>query len=140
MDVLFDYVYELNWLAVLVAACVGMLVNAAWYSDALFGKTWMKSVGLKKKDVEKPGVELTLVIAFITLIIASATTAVLLNVLDITGALNGVLFGVLAGFGLIVTTSGMHKLFEQRPFSHFAITAVGDLLTMAAIGAILAVW
>lgn len=140
MDVLFDYIYQINWFAVVVAACVGMLINAVWYSDLLFGKQWMKAIGLKKKDTEKPGVDLALVISLITLLITSAAVAVLVDVLHINGAWSGLLFGGLLGFGFLVTNNGMHKLYEQRPFSLFAITAVGDLLTLAAIGVILAVW
>lgn len=140
MDVLFDYIYEINWFAVMIAACVGMLISAVWYSDTLFGKTWMKAIGLKKKDVEKPGVDLALVISLITLLITSAAVAVLVDVLKITGAWNGLLLGILVGFGFLVTNNGMHKLYEQRPFALFAITAVGDILTLAAIGVILAIW
>lgn len=140
MDVLFDYMYQINWFAVVVAACVGMLISAAWYSDVLFGKSWMKAIGLKKKDTEKPGVDVALVISLITLLITSAAVAVLIDVLKISGAWNGLLFGILVGFGFLVTNNGMHKLYEQRPFALFAITAVGDILTLAAIGVILAVW
>lgn len=140
MNLVLEYIYNLNWLAVIVAASAGMLINAAWYSDKLFAKIWMKSVGLRKKDTEKPGITLSLIISFLTLIITAAALAVLTSALEISGALNGVLFGVLVGFGFVVMNSGMHKLFEQRPFTHFVITAVGDLLTLAAIGAILAVW
>ena len=140
MEILLDYVYELNWLTVLVAACVGILVNAAWYSDTLFGKQWLKAVKLKKKDTEKSEVNVGLVISLFTLIISAAALGVLLSVLNVEGAVNGVLLGVLVATGFIITTSGMHKLYEQRPFTHYAITAVGDILTFAAMGAILAVW
>lgn len=140
MQLLLDYIYNLNWFTVVIAASAGMLVNAAWYSESLFGKVWLKSVGLKKKDTNKPGVNLALLISLLTLIITAAATAVLIDALRISGALNGVLFGVLVGFGFLVTNSGMHKLYEQRPFAHFAITAVGDILTLAAMGVILSVW
>jgi hypothetical protein len=140
MQVLFDYIYELNWFAIVIASLAGFLVNAAWYSDKLFGKQWKKSIGLKKKDESKPGFELILAIAFLTTLITSASLAVLTDVLNVSGALNGVLLGVLVAFGFIVTTAGMHELFERRQFSHFAITSVGNILTLAAIGAILAVW
>lgn len=140
MELLFDYIYQINWFAVVIAACIGMLVSAAWYSDTLFGKPWMKAIGLKKKDTEKPGVDIALIIALITLIISAAAMAVLMDVLKISGAWSGLLFGSLAGFGFVVTNNGMHKLYEQRPFALFAITAVGDMLTMAIIGVILAIW
>ena len=140
MQVLFDYIYELNWFAVVIAAAAGFAVNAVWYSDSLFGKQWKKSIGLKKKDESKPGFGLILVISFITTLITSAGIAVLIDVLDVSGALSGLLIGVLVAFAFVVTTCGMHELFERRPFTHFAITSVGNILTLAAIGAILAVW
>ncbi len=140
MQILFDYIYQINWFAVIVAAAVAMLINAAWYSRPLFGREWMKSAGLKKKDTTKPGVDLALVISFVTLIITAAAIAVLIDVLELRGAYNGMLLGVLAGFAFSVMNNGMHKLYEQRPFTLFLVTAVSDLLTVAAIGAILAVW
>lgn len=140
MNILFDYIYQINWFAVVVAACVGMLVGAGWYSDKLFGKVWKKSTGLKKKDIDQPGMDVALIIILVTLIISSATMAVLMDVLKIHGGWNGLLFGILAGFGFLVTNNGMHKLYEQRPFALFAVTAVGDILTLATIGVILAIW
>lgn len=140
MEVLLDYVYELNWITVVVAACVGMLVNAAWYSDALFGKPWRKAVKLKKADTEKDGVSVALFISLMTLVITSAALGVLVMVMDLSGAVSGLLLGTLVAAGFVITNNGMHKLYEQRPFAHYAITAVGDILTLAAMGAILAVW
>lgn len=141
MDVLLDYIYELNWFAILIAAIAGFAVNAVWYSEPLFGKVWMKAAGLKKKDLGKnSGFETAAVISFLTMLITTAATAVLVDALAVQGAAQGTLLGVLIGFGFLVTNNGMHKLFERRPFAHFAIGAVGDILTLAAIGAILAVW
>ncbi len=139
MDILFDYIYQLNWVAVLVASSVGILINAVWYSDKFFGQVWRKATNLKKKDIQKPEVDLVLIIVFCTVFISSAATAILIDVLHINGAWNGLLIGLLIGFGFMLTNNGMHKLYEQRPFALFAVTAVGDLLTMAAIGVILAI-
>ncbi len=140
MQVLLDYIYALNWFAVIVAAVAGFAVNAVWYSDNFFGKEWRKATKLKKKDMKKPGMDVAIIISFATILITSAALGVLTDVLHVSGALNGVLLGVVVAFGFTVMSNGMHDLFEQRPFSHFAITAVGDILTLVAIGAILAVW
>jgi hypothetical protein len=140
MQVLLDYIYELNWVAVVVAACIGMLINAVWYSDYLFGKVWMKSAGLKKKDLEKDGVDVALIISFMTIIVTAAALGVLTMVLKLDSAVSGAFLGGLVGFAFLAMNNGMHKLYEQRPFALFAVTAVGDILTMTAIGAILAVW
>lgn len=138
MNILFDYLFSINWFLVVVASCVGMLINAAWYSDSLFSKTWRKAAGLKKSDTQKSGVELGLVISLILLIITSAAMAVLMDVLKISGGWSGLLFGILISGGFLITNNGIHKLQEQRSFALFAITAVGDILTLATIGVILA--
>ena len=36
---------EINWLGVLVATIVGMVLGAVWYSPLLFGNRWMKCLG-----------------------------------------------------------------------------------------------
>lgn len=51
MDVLIDYVKQLNWLAVVLAAAAAFVVGFIWYSRGVFGKAWMKSAGLKEKDI-----------------------------------------------------------------------------------------
>ena len=44
----------LNWLAILAAAVLHVLVGMFWYSPQLgFGKQWMKLVRLTKKDVKE---------------------------------------------------------------------------------------
>jgi hypothetical protein len=44
---------EINYLAVLVAALVSMVIGGLWYSPLLFGNIWMKLSGITQKDVEK---------------------------------------------------------------------------------------
>ena len=44
---------SVNWLAVVVAAVAYMAIGFVWYSDALFGKTYRKEMGVSS-DM-KPG-------------------------------------------------------------------------------------
>lgn len=53
MEVLLDHISTLNWLAVVVATLLAFAVGAVWYTPALFGKAWMKSIGLKESDTKK---------------------------------------------------------------------------------------
>ena len=43
-------IYSVNWLAVLVGAIAAYALGALWYSPKMFGKKWMKSVGLDEND------------------------------------------------------------------------------------------
>jgi hypothetical protein len=42
---------DINWIAVIVAAVVNMVVGALWYSPQLFGKQWAKVLGKKVSDM-----------------------------------------------------------------------------------------
>lgn len=39
-----------NYLSILVAAIVSMVIGAIWYSKPVFGKAWMKESGFTAKD------------------------------------------------------------------------------------------
>lgn len=45
--------FDINWLAVLVAAVAAFVLGGFWYSDALFGKQWRKGAGISDADVKK---------------------------------------------------------------------------------------
>ena len=47
-----DAFKDVNYWVVLVAVLSTFAVGMAWYSETMFGKIWMKELGLKKKDLE----------------------------------------------------------------------------------------
>lgn len=141
MDVLIDYLEQLNWGAVLLAAAANFAINAVWYSKLALGKPWMKAVGLKEKDLaNKSKMNVVLLTAVITVLITTTALAVLLDVLKVSGFMDGAVLGTLVAAGFLVTNSGMHKLFEKRPSTHFLITAVGDVVALAVTGGVLALF
>lgn len=140
MQSLIDYINELNWLAVLVASMASFAVGAVWYSDAVFGKTWMKAVGLTKKDTEKANMPKVMGLSFVSTIITAVSIGVLVQPLALTTALQGASFGVLLAVGLLAANKLMMDLFEQRPMNYWWIALGGDAVALGVMGAILAVW
>lgn len=138
MDVLMDYINELNWVAVLVATLAAFAVGAAWYSQALFGKQWMKGAGLSKKDVENADMVKPMVLGLLTTFISAVALGVLFDVLALDGVVDGALIGVLVSVGFIVTNKIMHNMFEQKSTDYTVITVSGDIVTLAVMGAVLA--
>lgn len=45
---------DINLLAVLVASVLMMVLGFLWYSPFLFGKLWMKGMGMNPKDMSDP--------------------------------------------------------------------------------------
>jgi hypothetical protein len=131
--------FDLNWLAVIVCATVNMVVGAVWYGP-LFGKRWMKEVGLTQADIESGQTwPLYLVAAFNSLCMAF----VLANVVSwagVTGVGSGVLLGALMWVGFAGFTFAVNHAFEGRTIAHWAINAGTYLVGLMIMGAILAIW
>ena len=41
----FEFLGELNWLAVIVGAVVYFVLGALWYTPAFLGRRWQRSIG-----------------------------------------------------------------------------------------------
>ena len=45
-------IFDVNWIAVVVAALAGFLVGGIWYGP-IMGKTWMGAVGLTEEQIKQ---------------------------------------------------------------------------------------
>ncbi len=139
MDLLVDYLAGLNWMVILLAAAASFVVSSVWYSKSAFGPVWMKVAGLKGKSIKNAEkMQVLMITSGLTVLLTTVAMAILIDALALKGFVDGAIFGVLIGGGFLVTNNGMHKLFEQRPALHFAITAVGDVVSLAVMGGVLA--
>lgn len=143
MEVLLDYISALNWWAVFVATAVAIVVGFVWYSRGVFGTAWMKTIGMKVGKNDKPTMS-NMMQPMVFMVVGSFVTAVavgvLVQVLALTTVWQGATFGVLLALSVLATNKVMASQFEQRPLSYNVITSGADVVTLALMGAILAVW
>jgi hypothetical protein len=132
-------VADINYLAVIAAAFVNMAVGFVWYSLKVFGKDWMKEVGLSAKDIGNgPGVGYA-----ITMLGALLQAYVLAHAVDYVSAdtlAEGLLTGLWLGVGLVATSIAANYIFAQRSRKLFFIDAGYFVTTLALNGILLAVW
>lgn len=140
MEALVDYIQELNVLAVLVAAMAAFISGAVWYAEPVFGKQWMKEVGLTKKDTEKGNMPKVMGLSFASIAVTAAAIGVLVQPLALTSALQGASFGVLLSVSLVGMNKLMQSQFEQRSGAYWVLVLGADALAFGVMGAILAVW
>lgn len=135
----------INWIAVLAAAVVSMITGYVWYGP-LFGKAWMKEVGLSKADMDKR--DKTIGMRMGTLFVGSILMAWVFNhalifaidylgIGGVNGALMGAFFNWL-GF-IMPVTLGM-KLMEDRSWKLWTIQNGYYLVTLALMGVVLVMW
>jgi len=129
---------DINYLAILGAVISTFPVGMIWYSESLFGKTWMKLEGLKKKDVENKD---NMMRAMTSSTVASVVSAVALAVLMITtntsGWVNGMIFGAFIGLGIAASAMVTHDAFSLKSAKLTKINAAHDVVSFAVMGAII---
>ena len=67
-------IFDVNWIAVVVAALAGFLVGGIWYGP-IMGKTWMGAVGLTEEQIKQGSMGKIYGGAFAFSLIASWTLA-----------------------------------------------------------------
>lgn len=130
---------ELNYLAILVAAIASMVIGAAWYSMALFGKPWMAAVGKKEEDL-KQGEKTGYVMAAVGALVMAY---ILAHFVDYTGSatlFDGAKTGFWIWLGFVATTKMVNDKFSGRPPTLTLIDGGYNLVSLLVMGAILATW
>lgn len=157
---------EFNYLAILVAAIVPMVLGFLWYSPMLFGKAWMKETGLTEEKLKQGNMLVIFGVSFVlALLLAfylpSATNHQMgafslvqgdLGVLPSYEAFmadykdefrtfkHGAFHGAIVGIFFALPIMGMNGLFERKSWKHIFINVGYWTLTLAIMGAIVCGW
>ena len=132
---------DVNYLAVIAAIAVNMIVGAVWYSPLLFARPWMAANGFTEEQIKAQGsatrgyivsVIASIVIAFAIALFAQATGA--------DAAIDGLLLGLAAGVGFVATTSAANYIFESRPLKLYLINAGYPVVSFTLIGLLIGAW
>lgn len=124
---------EINYLGIFLAAIASQFVGFLWFSPFLFGKKWMKLVGISEmKNDNKLVYGVTFIMSFITAYVLS----VFIQFAQATTVLDGVLVGVLVWLGFIIPTSVNQVLFEKKSKELWLLN-IGHFLTIFVVMAII---
>ena len=126
---------SINWVAIVLAGVVNMLLGMAWYAPQVFGKTWMKLMNEKGEMKPDP---IKLVSMFV---IAMLIGLFLTHILVYTHAVDfwgGLLVGIWTGFGLVALPTASGALASNTPWKLWAINAGYWVVSMGIMGGILA--
>lgn len=130
---------DINYWAVLVAAAANVVIGSVWYSPALFGQAWQKLSGVKDSDMQANRSR-----GMVMMVVSALVTAYVLSYIvdyataDTVG--EGILVGGLVWLGFVATTFLMSIAFEGKSWQLYFINNGNMLLTLAAMGVILALW
>lgn len=135
---------ESNWIGIIVAAISAMVIGFVWYGP-LFGKPWMKLVGITKADVDKDKANMPKNYAMMF-----AAALVTSYVLDFTirmgesimprSAMSGVTAAFWVWLGFIAAVKLSDVIFVKKPWNLFFIEIGYYLSFLVVAGIILGSW
>lgn len=133
---------SVSWAAVAVATVAAMVIGSIWYGP-LFGERWMKLVKLSKKETQKNWKKPMLAmlgLSIVQAVILAHFIAYAQYYYFETGELTiGILAGFWAWVGFVLPALGGNYLFARKSFELAKIDLGNYLVTLVAMGAIIAV-
>lgn len=131
----------INWLSILIATLIPMLLGFVYYHKALFGKAWMASLGITEADVQKGNMGMIFGVSLVMSFLIAFFMCFNVNGPGQEGVYDTLKHGM--GHGLIVSmmlavpvlvTNG---LFERKSWKNLLINAGYWILCLLLIGGIL---
>jgi hypothetical protein len=129
---------DLNWLAILVAAVVPMVLGALWYSPVLFARPWMRAVGRTPEELS--GASLGYALSALVALVTSYVLARVVKWAEVDDVWNGALVGLFVWIGFVATVLAVNTYFGGRPRMLWAIDAGYQLASLVVMGVILGAW
>jgi len=130
---------DVNFVHVLVAALVAMVLGGLWYSPMLFGKTWAILANINQETAKKEA-PMAYLKMFVTALISMYVLAIFVGFAGAVTFSQGMMVGFWLWLGFVgaVTLSGV--IFEKRPFRLWLITNGYQVVLLGITGGLLAAW
>ncbi len=133
---------NINFLAVIVATIAAFALGAVWYT-ALFGKRWMREVGLSEEQL-KQGAHMGRIYGTCLLLtfVMGLGLAFIWHTED-PANLNwqvGLYHGLLIGLFFVAPSTGINYLYQRKSFTLWLIDAGYQVVFLGIMGAIIGAW
>ena len=130
---------DVNYLAVVVATILNIVVGMVWYSPAIFGTDWMKCTGMTEEKAKK-GMPMGMVIGIAGSLIGAFGTAILHMVLGPASIAAAVELVIVLTLAIIVPIQLGRVAWEQAPMELFCINTGYYAVSVLIIVMTLQVW
>ncbi len=134
---------EVNFIAVLIAAVVSMVVGFVYYSPFVLGNQWVKLMGLKMEDMRPQGPKMakiygtSFILALVTAYVLFHVFTLSLNFFQYDRLPTGLMTAFWMWLGFVMPVQTTDVLFGNKPLSLFAINTGYQLLSLLAMGAVI---
>jgi len=133
---------DINYWAVLTGAVIYYAGGALWYSPVLFGKSWIKLVGMdeKKREQARKDAWKSYLTAAVSALVISFGLARVMGYLEVHTLAGGLHAGFWSWLAFVMTTSAINNSFAGRPLKLYLIDGGYHLYGFLVMGIILGIW
>ncbi len=134
--------YDVNLIAVFAAAVVSMIVGFLWYSPLVFGKQWMKLMGLTdaKLEAAKKGMSKMYALSFLAALVTGYILGMVVKMAYSTTVVGGMKVGFGVWLGFIAPVQMTEVLFGGKSWDLYYINTGYQLISVILMGAIMVMW
>lgn len=125
-------IIQIDWVVVVIAAIVNMIIGYVWYSKWLFGSFWHKFSKADSKHKKQ-----TVVYAFFVSLFLAYFLARFEALLGVTNATDGMLAGFYLWLGFSLTTEISPLIWDKQPVRVFLLHAGHKLLAYLVMGGLI---
>ena len=129
---------NINWLAFAVVYVIGFMVSAVWFGPKTFYPTWWKLMGdrpMPTRETQTTPAAALFGLTMLGLFVQLTAIALLVQVLDLPGALVGLFVGLTGAFASLG-----HRMFAGHGVKVWAIEVTPDVIVAVIAGIILSLW
>lgn len=137
-----NYMTQMNWIALLVAALAMFGVGSLWYS-VLLGKPWMKELEKLGMKLDKPGGKEMMGMTIGSVLynfLGALAVGYLIYISQTTTVLSAVKMGVLIGGCILWAGIGGTYIWEKRSMKNLVIDGSYHIVANVLCAVILTVW
>lgn len=124
-----------NFIGVIAATVVAMVVGSIWYSPIAFGKKWEKLSGQTMGDMKKANKAMAMMLVFA--LISAVVLQQFVEFANATSAISGAFIGLLAWLGFVATATSSRHTFEGAPWDLYILNNANWLVTYVLMGVVL---
>ncbi|HLD05186.1 MAG TPA: DUF1761 domain-containing protein [Candidatus Nanoarchaeia archaeon] len=129
-------------LSILIAAIAGIVIGGLWYGP-LFGKTWIKLMGITPKQIKeckKKSMGKSYAMCFIGQVITAYVLSMFIQIVGAKTAPSGAMIGFWAWLGFTAMSQLNIVIWEGKSWQLFWLNALHYLVALLVMGGILGAW
>jgi hypothetical protein len=138
----FNFLFHVNYAAVMVAAIIFFIIGAVWFS-VLFGTAWVQELQHHNIVIKEPSSQQMMIkmgLNFLKNLMLAFAVAGLVVLTGSTTVWSGLLLGALVGCGVAVPAMADIFIWESRSLKLFLIDASYQVIGIILAAIVLSVW